>query len=148
MPANPHGYWIAAVIGLGALCPNAFAQMPASKTSNGITYASGGIGGDEEIHLRRAAKDFDLLLEFTEIERGKPHGHWASDVKVTIKSGTAVLFNAEADGPLMLIRLKPDTYVVEAANAGVKHVRRVEVKAGTPARERFIWTVDAPLQPR
>ena len=100
MPANPHGYWLAAVIGLAALCPNAFAQLPPVKTSNGIAHISGGIGDDEEIQIRRAAKDFGLLLEFTEVERGKTHGHWSSDVTVTVKQGTVILFTAQADGPL------------------------------------------------
>ena len=148
MPANPHGYWLAAVIGLGALCPNALAQLPVAKTSDGITYISGGIGDDEEIQIRRVAKDFGLLLEFTEVERGKTHGHWSSDVSVTVKMGAKALLTAQADGPLMVIQLKPGSYVVEAERAGVKLTRRVDVKTGAATRERFVWMVDTPLQPR
>ena len=100
MPANPHGYWIAALIALGALCPNAFGQLPAKKTQNGASYLSGGIGDDEEIQIRRAAKDFGLLLEFTEIERGQAHGYWSSDVNVRVKAGANLLFSDRSDGPM------------------------------------------------
>ena len=31
MPANQHEYWLAALIGLGALSTNAFGQLPAEK---------------------------------------------------------------------------------------------------------------------
>ena len=148
MPANPHGYWLAAIIGLAALCTNAFAQLPAAKISNGISHVSGGIGDDEEMQIRRAAKEFGLLLEFTEVERGKTHGHWSSDVNVTVKQGAVTLFTAQADGPLMAVQLKPGSYVVEAERTGVKFTRRVEVKAGAAMRERFVWTVDTALQPR
>ncbi len=148
MPANPHGYWIAAVLALAALCPNAFGQLPAKKMQNAVSYLSGGVGDDEEIHIRRAAKDFGLLLEFTEIERGQPHGYWSSDVNVRVKSGTNLLVNDRSDGPLMLIKLEPGNYVIEAERAGVKHTRRTEVKANVVIRERFIWTVDAELRPR
>lgn len=148
MPANPHGYWIAALIALGSLCPNAFGQLPYKKTQHGVSFLSGGIGDDEEIQIRRAAKDFGLLLEFTEIERGQPHGHWSSDVNVRLKSGASLLVKAKSDGPLMLIKLEPGSYVIEAERAGVRHTRRVEVKANAVVRERFIWTVESELRPR
>ncbi len=148
MPANPHGYWIAAVIGLTALCTNALGQMPVQKTQNGIAYVSGGIGDDEEIDMRRAAKDYGVLLEFSEVERGTSHGRWTADVNISIKAGTQAVFNARADGPLMLIRLKPGSYVAEAERQGVKQSKRIEVKAAAPARERFFWIVDTALTPR
>ena len=148
MPANPHGYWLAAVIALGAMCPNAFGQLPFKKTQNGVSYLSGGIGDDEEIQIRRAAKEFGLLLEFTEVERGQSHGHWSSDVNVRVRSGSKLLLSDTADGPLMLIKLEPGHYVIEAERASVKHSRKTEVKANAVVRERFVWVVDAELKPR
>ena len=148
MPANPHGYWIAAVIGLTALCTNAFGQMPVEKTHNGIAYVSGGIGDDEEMHIRRAAKNYGVLLEFAEVERGTSHGRWTADVNLSLKAGTQTVFSARADGPLMLIRLKPGSYLAEAERQGVKQTKRMEVKAAALARERFFWIVDEPLGPR
>ena len=148
MPANPHGYWIAAVIGLTALCTNALGQMPVQKTQNGIAYVSGGIGDDEEIDMRRAARDYGVLLEFAEVERGSSRGQWTADVTRSIKSGADTVFNTRADGPLMLVRLKPGRYVAEAERQGVKQTKRLEVKAGVVARERFFWIVEGPLRPR
>lgn len=148
MPANPHGYWLAAVIALGAMCPNAFGQLPFKKTQNGVSYLSGGIGDDEEIQIRRAAKEFGLLLEFTEVERGQSHGHWSSDVNVRVRSGSKLLLSDTADGPLMLIKLEPGSYVAEAERQGVKQTKRIEVKAGAVVRERFFWIVEGQLNPR
>ena len=148
MPANPRGYWIAALIGLTALCPNAFAQLPSVKAEGTVAYLSGGIGDDEEIEIRRAAKDYGVLLEFTEVERGTVHGRWSSDVKVTVKSGANVLLSRTTEGPLMLMRLKPGSYLIEAYRGGVKQNKRIEVKANALVRERFFWIVDAPLTRR
>ena len=94
MPAKPHGYWIAAFISLTALCTNAFGQIPAEKLHNGIAYVSGGIGDDEEIHIRRAAKDYGVLLEFAEVERGTSHGRWTADVNLRVKAGAQTVFSA------------------------------------------------------
>lgn len=148
MPAKPHEYWIAGLIGLGALCTNAFGQLPAVKTQGAVSYLSGGIGDDEEIEIRRAAKDYGVLLEFTEVERGTSHGRWTADVGISIKAGNDVVFKAQADGPLMLIKLKPGVYAAEADRQGVKQTKRIEVKANAVARERFFWMVDTPLTPR
>ena len=148
MPANPHGYWIAALIGLGALCPNAFGQLPSVKTQGAVTYLSGGIGDDEEAQIRSVARDFGVLLEFSEVERGSSHGRWTSDVKVSIKAGQSVMLSTATDGPLMLLRLKPGSYMVEAERSGATQAKRIEVKAGALVRERFFWIVDTPLTPR
>ena len=89
-----------------------------------------------------------MLLEFTEVERGTVHGRWSSDVKVTVKSGANVLLGMTTEGPLMLMRLKPGSYLIEAYSGGVKQNKRIEVKANALVRERFFWIVDAPLTPR
>ena len=148
MPANPHGYWLAAVIGLGALCPNAFGKLPAAKTGGAVTYLSGGIGDDEEIEIRHAAKDYGVLLEFAEVERGTSHGRWTADVSVTVKSGANAVLSTTTDGPLMLIRLKLGSYTVEAERGGVKQTKRIEVKAHVLVRERIFWIVDGASTPR
>ena len=148
MPANPHGYWIAALIGLGVLCSNAFAQLPAVKTEGAVSYLSGGIGDDEEAQIRSAARDYGVLLEFSEVERGTSHGRWTADVKVSIKAGQGVLLSAATDGPLMLVRLKPGSYTVEAERNGAKQAKRIEVKASGLMRERFFWIVEESLTPR
>lgn len=147
MPANPHGYWLAALICLTALCTNAFGKLLVAKTQGAVSYLSGGIGDDEEGQIRGAAKDYGVLLEFSEVERGTSHGRWTSDVSVTIKSGASAVLSTTAEGPLMLVKLKPGSYVVDAERQGVKQTKRIEVKANAVARERFFWIVEGPLNP-
>ena len=147
-PATPHGYWLAALIGLTALCTNAFGQLPAVKTQGTVSYLSGGIGDDEEAQMRDAAKDYGVLLEFAEVERGTAHGRWTGNVSVTVKAGANTVLSTTADGPLMLVKLKPGSYVVDAERQSVKQTKRIEVKANGVTRERFFWIVDAALTPR
>ena len=113
-----------------------------------MPYLCGGIGDDEEIQIRGAAKDYGMLLEFAEVERGTSHGRWTSDVSVTVKSGANAVLSTTTDGPLMLIRLKPGSYTVEAERYGAKQAKRIEVKSSGLVRERFFWIVDTPLTPR
>jgi hypothetical protein len=148
MPAMQHGYWLAAFIGLTALCTNALGQLPQVKTQGVVSYVSGGVGDDEEAAIRSAAKEYGVLLEFTEVERGTSHGRWTADVGISIKAGNEVVLNARADGPLMLVKLKPGSYVAEADRQGAKLTKRLEVKASAVTRERFFWIVEGPLTPR
>jgi hypothetical protein len=128
---------------LAALCGAAAAQLPPRQTRDGITFLSGGIGADEEAEIRRAAADFGMQLEFTELERGALRGKWTADVEMVIKAGNQPLLRARSEGPLMLVRLRPGAYFVEATRGAARQVRRVEVRAGAVARERFVWTVEA-----
>jgi hypothetical protein len=131
------------MVSLLALCGAAAAQLPQRQTRDGVTFLSGGIGADEEVEIRRAATDFGLQLEFTEVERGDSHGKWTADIEVVVKAGNQTLLRAKSDGPLMLIKLRPGAYFVEAARGTARQVRRVEVRAGAVARERFVWTIEA-----
>ena len=76
------------------------------------------------------------------------HGRWKSDVSVTVKSGANAVLNTTTDGPLMLIRLKPGSYTVEAERGGVKQTKRIEVKPLVLVRERIFWIVDGASTPR
>ena len=103
-----------------------------------MPYLCGGIGDDEEIQIRGAAKDYGMLLEFAEVERGTSHGRWTSDVSVTAKSGANAVLSTTADGPLMLVKLKPGSYVIDAERQGVKQTKRIEVNANAVARAVFL----------
>lgn len=124
----------------------AWAQLPAVRSAGEVRYLSGGIGDDEELEIRRAAADFGVLLEFAEVERGSNHGKWSADIDVTVRSGSQVVLSTRTDGPLLLMRLAPGVYAVEAARGGARQVKRIEVRPGKLARERYFWIVDAPLQ--
>jgi hypothetical protein len=126
----------------------ALAQLPPAKAQGPVSYLSGGIGDGEELEMRAAAKDFGVLLEFSEVERGTSHGRWTADIGVVIKSGSRVVLRATSEGPLMLIKLPPGTYMVEADRGGAVQTRRIEVKGNALVRERLFWIVDSPLLPR
>ena len=152
MSKHLHAIWITVAIVTGLLllfvAPKVLGQLPTVNTQGGVSYLSGGIGDDEEVEIRRAAKDFGVLLEFSEVERGTSHGRWTADVKISIKSGTSTVLTAVADGPLMLVKLQPGIYVAEAERQGVKQMRRFEVKANAVTRDRIFWIVDESLNPR
>ena len=137
MTENPHGYWLAALIDLTALRTNACGQLPAAKTQGAVSYLSGGIGDDEENQICDAAREYGVLLEFSEVERGSSHGRWTADVDVDIKSGTESVLKFRTEGPLMLVKLKPGAYTVEAERKGARRAKRIEVKPNAVARERF-----------
>ena len=126
----------------------AMAQLPQPRTWGAVSYLSGGIGDDEEVDMRRVARDYSLLLELTEVERGTRHGRWTAGVRVKLSAGTDVVLQAQTDGPLVLVKLKPGKYLVEVDLDGFRQVRSIEVKAETLARERFFWIVEGPLTPR
>jgi hypothetical protein len=136
------------IVGLAAagVAAGAWAQLPAVKSAGDVRYLSGGVGDDEELEIRRAAAEFGVLLEFAEVERGNNHGKWSADIDVIVRSGNLAVLSTRADGPLLLMRLAPGAYTVEAARKGVRQTKRIEVKPGKLTRERYFWIVDAPLQ--
>jgi len=138
--------WLIAGLAAMSVTLDAWAQLPAVKSAGEVRYLSGGIGDDEELEIRRAAADFGMLLEFTEVERGNNHGKWSADIDVTVRSGNQAVLSTRTDGPLLLLRLAPGAYTVEAARKGVRQTKRIEVKPGKLARERYFWIVDTPLQ--
>lgn len=133
---------IAAVAAAGALS-GAWAQLPAVKSAGEVRYLSGGVGDDEELEIRRAAGDFGVLVEFTEVERGSNHGKWSADIDVTVRAGNQVVLSTRTEGPLLLVRLAPGSYSIEANRRGASQTKRLEVRPGRLVRERFFWIVDA-----
>lgn len=134
---------VCAALMTAALAGNGFAQLPAVKSAGEVRYLSGGIGADEELEIRRAAADFGVLLEFTEVERGSNHGRWSADIDVTVRAPGRVLLATRIDGPLLLLRLAPGVYDVQAVRNGALQIKRIEVKSGRPVRERYFWIVEA-----
>jgi len=119
---------------------HAIAQLPAPKTLGGLTYLSGGIGDGEEKAIRGQADQYSALLELSAVEASNLHGQWVADAAVTIKSGNAVLARLEGQGPLLLLRLKPAQYTIEATRHGDTKVVRFNVKSGGKlVQERFVW---------
>jgi|GEM_PF-1118001 len=128
------------ILSLGAGLSAAQAQMPEPRTAGGVAYVAGGIGDGEVAAMRAQASAYSALIEFVEVETGSMHGNWTADIAVDVKSGKQILTSINVPGPMLLLRLPPGRYTIDATRADIKLSKVLEVRAGAkPLRERFIW---------
>lgn len=82
-----------------------------SNPSN-IRFLSGGVGADEQQRLAAAEADYPLKITFA-----RKDGSFVSDVRVNFsdEKGNDVL-QIVTDGPILLVDLKPGTYIVTATD--------------------------------
>ena len=116
----------------------ALAQIPDTQRSEGIAYISGGVGEEETNAILSEAKQWPVLLELSQIENGRGVWIFGAQIKV-IDSQKKVIFDAQADGPYMLINLESGDYQIQASYQGVDQKRSVSVKAGTPQKIVIFW---------
>jgi hypothetical protein len=111
-------------------------ELPPLQTFGGVGYITGGVGEDEFTAIKQAEKDFALSLLFVQTKRGE----FVADVKVNIrdKSGKPVL-ETVSDGPLLLVKLPPGVYKVNAEYDGNVLAKSVRVDAKGVARAAFVW---------
>ncbi|MBU3578290.1 carboxypeptidase-like regulatory domain-containing protein [Polynucleobacter sp. UK-Kesae-W10] len=114
------------------------AQIPDTQRSEGIAYISGGVGEEETNAILSEAKQWPLLLELSQIENGRGVWIFGAQIKV-INSQKKVIFDAQADGPYMLINLESGDYQIQASYQGVEQKRSISVKAGTPQKIVIFW---------
>ena len=134
----------AAMKAASALLPGALAlavafpaaALPQPKTDHGITYLSGGIGEDESTAMKAEVKDYPLSLVFS---AGKD-GAYLAEIPVTIKdrAGNTVL-DTVSHGPIMLVRLAPGEYRIEATRNGHALHRTVSVKGKGDTQVVLHW---------
>jgi hypothetical protein len=88
-----------------------------------VGYLAGGVGADEMERMKAREGEFNLKLVFTLVE-----GNYVSDVAVVIKDKAGnpalVLFSP---GPLVLAKLLPGAYSIEATYGNNTQTRRVDV---------------------
>ena len=114
------------------------AQVPDTQRSQGIAYISGGVGQDETTAILTEAKQWPLTLELSQIENGRGVWIFGATIKV-IDSKKQTIFDAQADGPYMLINLEPGDYVIEASYQGVVQKRAISIKAGASQKISIFW---------
>ncbi len=120
------------------LSPWSLAQIPETQHSQGISYITGGVGEGEAVAILADAKQWPLLLEMSQIENGR--GVWIFGATIKIKgSKNQMIFDAQADGPYMLINLESGDYVIEAAYEGVVQKRMLSIKASSPQKISLFW---------
>ena len=114
------------------------AQIPDTQYSQGISYVSGGVGEEESQAILSEAKRWPLLLELSQLENGR--GVWIFGAKIKIlNSQNQVIFDAQADGPYILINLNAGQYQVEASYQGVVLKRSINIQGSTPQKLAIFW---------
>uniref|UniRef100_B1XVW7 Carboxypeptidase regulatory-like domain-containing protein n=1 Tax=Polynucleobacter necessarius subsp. necessarius (strain STIR1) TaxID=452638 RepID=B1XVW7_POLNS len=116
----------------------AFAQIPDTQHSQGVAYVTGGVGEGESSAILAEAKQWPLLLEMSQIENGRGIWIFGAIIKV-INSKKQTIFEAQADGPYMLINLEVGDYLIDASYGGVGQKRVISIKTGSPQKIALFW---------
>ena len=115
-----------------------FAQIPNTQYSQGISYISGGVGEEEAQAILAEAKQWPLLLELSQLENDR--GVWIFGAKIKIlNANNQVVFDAQADGPYMLINLPTGDYQLEGTYEEKVQKRSIAVKSTLPQKINLFW---------
>ena len=121
-----------------ALSSLSAAQIPDTQYSQGISYITGGVGEGETQEIVAEAKQWPLMLEMSQIENGR--GIWIFGATISILNDkNQSIFNAQADGPYMLVNLEAGNYSIQASFNGVQQKRSVAIKVGSPQKISLFW---------
>jgi len=118
----------------------AMQALPPVQHSGKVAYINGGIGDDEAKAMEKAGAHWPLTMVFA--RNTKPHAEFVADANAVVRDakGEPVLKVDDA-GPIVLAKLAPGAYTVEATRHGKPKAieRKVEVKSGAPARVELLW---------
>ena len=116
----------------------ACAQIPDTQYSQGISYISGGVGEEESQAILAEAKQWPILLELSQLENGR--GVWIFGAKIKIlNTNNQLTFDAQADGPYILINLPVGQYQIEATYQGVMQRKVINIQASAPQKLAIFW---------
>jgi hypothetical protein len=123
---------------LGAAAAHAVYNPPI-EMSNGVEYMSGGASGDEAALMQTIEPRWPASFEFA-IKNGKT-SMVATSVVVSIRdaSGKVVLNKVTTGGPILVARLDPGHYEVEATLGGQVLTQQVDIQAGHSSHTVFLW---------
>ena len=117
----------------------ALAQIPDTQYSQGISYITGGVGESEATAILAEAKQWPLLLEMSQIENGRGVWIFGATIKIMSSAKKQMAFEAQADGPYMLVNLVPGDYMIEATYEGVMQKRALSIKADSSQKISLFW---------
>jgi hypothetical protein len=116
----------------------AYGQIPETQRSQGIAFITGGVGQGEGDAILAEAKQWPVLLELSQLENGR--GIWIFGAQISIMNQRQkVIFDAQADGPYMLINLTPGDYQITASYQGAQQLRALTVKADSSQKINIFW---------
>lgn len=102
--------------------------LPPTKQAGDITYVTGGVAYEEVPAFKDAKRDYPLAIEIYEKAGSKNQFTADTQVKLIDRSGD-VVFDAQADGPYMLVKAPAGQYRMEASLNGKTVTRQVNVNA-------------------
>ena len=131
----------AALLALGAALPaQAATNPPIQMAPQGVEFMCGGQRNAAELaFMERVAPRWGATLEFA--VNGGQRGSFAAPVQISMHNkynGEHVL-QAQADGPLLVARLAPGTYEVQATLGSLTLTQTLVVRLGQPGRTLFLW---------
>jgi hypothetical protein len=110
-------------------------------------WVSGGIGEGERVDMLMLLPDYNLRV----VTVAEKSGAYLAGVAVVVRDvgGGGVIFETTLEGPLLLARLWPGKYQLEATYGGKAHTRTFSIPA-TGRRDLYLyWAVPgAEAQPR
>jgi hypothetical protein len=131
------------LLGLIPVCALAVAGLGSSLArdanvtgdSNGIPYASGGVGQESREALRAKQGEYNLMVILAAKD-----GHYLGGGALTVRNhgGKAVL-ELEAQGPWTFAKLPPGSYTVEAKARDTTRSTRVVIGEKGLKRVVLIW---------
>jgi hypothetical protein len=102
--------------------------------SNGIMYASGGVGINERMDMDAMAKNYNLKMVFVEAPRD-----YVAGVKVTVEDHNGkVLLETISNGPWFFAKLPQGDYRVITSFRNHREIKNLKV-AGGPETVAFFW---------
>ena len=117
------------------------AGLPAEKQAGSVTYVTGGVSDDEANAFKQMSHSYPLSIELVQKQVGRNEFTADAHVKVIDRSG-AVVLDAKADGPYMLVRVPPGEYRVQATlNGRTVESKPVHVGAGGSAQAMLAFPV-------
>lgn len=114
------------------------AQIPDTQYSQGTSYITGGVGESESTAILAEAKQWPLLLEMSQIQNGRGVWIFGASIKI-INSTKQVIFDAQAEGPYMLINLAAGDYALETSYEGVVQKRSVSIRPDSSQKISLFW---------
>jgi hypothetical protein len=114
------------------------AQIPDTQSSLGISYVSGGVGEEESKAMLAEAMQWPLMLELSQLEGGRGIWIFGTAIKI-LNAKKKLIFDAQAEGPYILINLNAGDYLIEATYEGVVQKRSIHIKSDESQKMSIFW---------
>jgi len=95
---------------------------PAVQRAGSVEYLNGGAGEEERAAMTAQRSAFPLRIVFSQ-----PGGAYAVADHVDVSQGTARVLEVDKAGPILMLKLAPGDYAVDAQYAGRTERRQVRV---------------------